>query len=173
MISAGRARSWLRENRTLENQNAGLLVTQTEKNFNLDAFYQAVAAVVASREVPWRQVGRETGIAPSTLTRMSQGHGLDGAGLAKLCEWAGLNPADFVDGAEAGKPGTLASIIQLLREDPNLDPRSAKAIEAVVRTAYQALRQPAMQRSAPRRRASLQRREVTDFAWEAQAPSAD
>jgi hypothetical protein len=48
----------------------------TSKGFNARAFYEVLSSVVEARSVAWRQVARETGITPSTLTRMGQGRRL-------------------------------------------------------------------------------------------------
>jgi transcriptional regulator with XRE-family HTH domain len=111
-------------------------------DFDAIAFYNAVAKVVEARGVPWRQVGRETGITPSTLSRMAKGRGLDSASLAKLSAWAGVNPCNFVHGLEASQPPFLSEMSRLLQADPYLGYRGATALEAIVLVAYQALVAP-------------------------------
>lgn len=91
-----------------------------------------------SRTLTWKQVAEETGISASTLTRMAQGRQPDAASLAALSAWAGLNPSDFVEAHyKRDRPESMAGISTLLRSDPNLDERSAAAIEAIVRAAYE------------------------------------
>ena len=112
-----------------------------DKNFDAEAFYEALADTVQARKVTWKHVSRVTGVSATTLTRMAQGRSPDAASQAALAAWAGLNPADFVK-----LPGRrpcqepLAAALTLLRADPKLKPEAATALEAIVRTAYNQLR---------------------------------
>ena len=111
------------------------------KNFDADAFYEALAATVAAREVTWKQVSRDTGVSATTLTRMAQGRSPDAASQAALSAWAGINPADFVKlpmKKTAREP--LAAALTLLRADPKLKGEAATALEAIVKAAYSQLR---------------------------------
>lgn len=110
----------------------------TSKGFNARAFYDVLAGVVEARSVAWRQVARETGITPSTLTRMGQGRQPDAPSLAALAAWAGLNPADFVgQPMESVRSDPLVVISRALRSDPDLQPEAAKALEDIMRIAYE------------------------------------
>jgi transcriptional regulator with XRE-family HTH domain len=109
----------------------------TSKGFNARAFYEVLSSVVEARLVTWRQVARETGITPSTLTRMGQGRQADAASLAALSAWAGINPADFVgQQTESARSDSLVVISRALRADPGLQPEAAKALEDIMRIAY-------------------------------------
>jgi transcriptional regulator with XRE-family HTH domain len=111
------------------------------KGFDGDAYYKALESAVTARSKTWKQVSTETGVSASTLARMAQGRRPDAASLAALSAWAGLNPSDFVDAPyKAARPEPMAQISTLLRTDPNLDAASAKAVEAIVRAAYERLR---------------------------------
>ena len=114
-----------------------------EKNFDADAFYAAIASTVVARGVTWKQVGQETGVSATTLTRMAQGRRPDAGSLAALSAWAALNPADFVNLRERGASAEpLARISSLLRADPRLRPDAAVALEAMLQTAYERLKSP-------------------------------
>ncbi len=122
------------------------------KNFDAEGFYAAIAATVVARGVTWKQVGRETGISTTTLTRMAQGRRPDAASLAALSAWAGVNPADFVrlDVADR-QPEPLAQISALLRSDQRLRPEAARTLDVMIRTAYGQLREAQVNSSpAPR-----------------------
>ena len=116
--------------------------------FDAEAYYSALAQIVRAQKISWRQVARETGITPSTLTRMAQGRRPDAASLAVLSAWAGLNPADFVGGphytAETTKQHAtrdpLHAISGVLRSDPNLPPEAARALEDIIHVAYDELK---------------------------------
>jgi transcriptional regulator with XRE-family HTH domain len=109
------------------------------KRFDSEGFYSALATTVAAKGVTWKQVSTDTGVSASTLTRMAQGQYPDAASLAALSKWAGVNPADFV-GQRKVAPEPLQAITTLLRADPRLKPESAKALEAIIRTAYDQLK---------------------------------
>jgi len=95
-------------------------------------------SVVQARSVTWRQVARETGIHPSTLTRMGQGRQPDAPSLAVLSAWAGLNPADFVgERTRETKSDLLLVISRALKSDPGLSPEAAQALEDIMRIAYE------------------------------------
>lgn len=106
------------------------------KGFDSARFYGALAATVAARKVTWKQVSTDTGVSASTLTRMAQGQNPDSPSMAALSAWAGLNPADFV-GVKKAPPEPLAAITALLRADPRLKPQGAKALEAIIKAAYE------------------------------------
>jgi len=112
----------------------------TYKGFDSEGFYNVLATTVKTKMITWKQVSSETGVSASTLTRMAQGRHPDAASLAALSAWAGINPGDFVQipGRKAS-PEPLAALTALFRADPRLKPASAKALEAIVRAAYDGL----------------------------------
>lgn len=110
-----------------------------QKGFNATAFFDALATTVELRGVTWKNVGADTGVSASTLSRMAGGRKPDAASLTALAAWAGLNPTDFVSGTKrSAEP--LALVGKLLREDPNLDRQSADALEAIIKAAYDRFR---------------------------------
>ena len=110
-------------------------------DFDFAAFYKALSATVASRDVNWKAVSEQTGVSQSTLSRMSKGRQPDAASLAALSAWAGINPVDFTT-APKKDPEAVAKVSQLLRADPDLDENSADALEAIITTAYERLKRP-------------------------------
>lgn len=116
-------------------------MADTDKGFHAEVFYDALATTVKTRQQTWKQVSKETGVSPSTLTRMAQGRRPDAGSLAALSAWAGLNPADFVNLHKKPKTAEpLVAISTLLRADSNLKPQAAKALQAIIETAYETLR---------------------------------
>jgi len=112
-----------------------------DKGFDGDGYYRALEAVVRAKSKTWKEVSDETGVSPSTLTRMAQGRRPDAASLAALSAWAHMNPSDFVHMPyKASRPESMAQISTLLRSDPNLDSEAAEALEAIMRTAYERFR---------------------------------
>ena len=110
-------------------------------HFDADAFYAALDSQRQSRRLNWKQVAGEAGISASTLTRMAQGKRPDVDSLAALAAWSGLSADQFVI-ADARIPADpLAQITAYLRADPHLKPEAAVALEAVLKAAYEKLRQ--------------------------------
>ena len=110
-------------------------------NFDFEAFYKALSATVAGRDISWKAVSEETGVSQSTLSRMSKGRQPDAASLTVLSAWSGLNPVDFT-AAPKNRPESVAMVSRLFRADPNLDEDSADTLEAIITTAYKRLKRP-------------------------------
>lgn len=108
-------------------------------DFDTEAFYAALNSQREAKEMTWKDVGAETGVNASTLTRMAQGKCPDAKGLAALLAWSGLSANDFMRGQAGGRrrePETLAKITAVLRADASLTKESAAAIEQIVKAAY-------------------------------------
>jgi transcriptional regulator with XRE-family HTH domain len=108
-------------------------------DFDTEAFYAALDSQREAKSMTWKDVGAETGVNPSTLTRMAQGKCPDAKGLAALLAWSGLGASDFMRGRPGGRrrePETLAKITAVLRADTALSKESAAAIEQIVKAAY-------------------------------------
>lgn len=110
--------------------------------FDAEGFYAALDSHRQSRNLTWKQVANQAGVAASTLTRMGQGKRPDVDGLAALASWSGLDVEDFYRpiASIADDPEPLAKITALLRADRNLSGESAKALEIMLKTAYQTMR---------------------------------
>lgn len=55
----------------------------------------AIATVARHREISMRDVARETGLSPSTLTRLSKGQQPDADALVSLLFWLKADAAQF------------------------------------------------------------------------------
>jgi len=109
----------------------------TTKEFDCDAFYEAINTTREVRNLNWKQVAGETGVGASTLTRMSQGKRPDADSLAFLAAWSGLNPASFVTGnIKPSNPEPLVMLASSLKSDPSLLENGAEALEEIFKTAY-------------------------------------
>ena len=108
-------------------------------NFDFTAFYKALNATVAARDISWKTVSEQTGVSQSTLSRMAKGRQPDAASLTALSAWSGINPVDFT-AAPKNDPEPVAMVSRLLRADPNLDDDGADALEAIIKTAYDSLK---------------------------------
>ena len=110
-------------------------------NFDFEAFYKALSATVAARDISWKTVSERTGVSQSTLSRMSKGRQPDAASLTALSAWSGINPVDFT-AAPKNDAEPVAMVSRLLRSDPNLDENGADALEAIIAAAYERLKRP-------------------------------
>ena len=112
-------------------------------HFDVRGFMSALDGVRVAKELSWRGVARETKVAPSTLTRISQGRTPDVNVLAALCNWAGLTANDFfTEGpGAAAVDEPLAQALALFRADKTLDPDATAMLEKLVTSTYETLRQ--------------------------------
>lgn len=112
-------------------------MTESKRNFDVAGFYRAVDSTRVSRGLNWKQVGAESMVSASTLTRLAQNKTPDAAGLASLGAWAGLNPADFVEGvSRSTHEETLAAISKYIRNDPKLTGMAASILEGMINEMY-------------------------------------
>jgi transcriptional regulator with XRE-family HTH domain len=111
--------------------------------FDAEAFYAALDSQRQSRKMTWKAVAQQSGISASTLTRMAQGKRPDVDSLAALLAWSGLKADQFVvlDARAPTRSDPLAQITAYLRADPHLKPEGTAAIEAILKAAYEKLRQ--------------------------------
>lgn len=107
--------------------------------FDIVGFHAALDAQRAAKGLNWKEISEQSGVSASTLTRMSQGRRPDIDGLALLLAWSGLDAANFLP--EANNPEPLAQISANLRADRNLSPESAKALEDIIKVAYERFRE--------------------------------
>jgi transcriptional regulator with XRE-family HTH domain len=112
-----------------------------KQEFDAAGFYSALERAVRARKVTWKEVGAETGVSPTTLTRMGQGRRPDAASLAALSAWAGINPANYVPSVRrhTGEQ-TLEKVALLFRQDAQLSDDARQKLEHIVESAYNALK---------------------------------
>lgn len=116
-------------------------MTEQQTGFDVVAFFTALDEARTDRGLTWRAAAAESGVGPSTLTRLSQGRRPDVDSLARLVDWAGLRADDFLRRTSTpGDAAPMAMISSLLRGDKNLTPAAATAMETVLKATYDALR---------------------------------
>ena len=109
--------------------------------FDTGAFYDALDSVRQARTSNWKQVAGESGVSASTLTRMAQGKRPDVDGLAALCSWSGLDADSYVrTKGNRPEPEPLGLITTYLRSDKNLSPEAATALDELIKSTYDRLR---------------------------------
>jgi len=118
-------------------------VTTSTARFDGEAFFAALDAHRIGQGLTWREVARQCGVSPSTLTRLSQGRLPDARGLAALSAWAALDTSKFLRGDTVPRPSQpqpLAIISTYVRSDPNLSPEGAIALDELIKATYERLR---------------------------------
>lgn len=109
--------------------------------FDAESFHGALDATRQARKLNWKEVANAAGVSASTLTRMAQGKRPDVDSFAALAAWSGLRTDAFVRTTRKRKPPEpLALISTHLRSDKNLSAESAAALDEIIRTAYEHLR---------------------------------
>jgi transcriptional regulator with XRE-family HTH domain len=110
--------------------------------FDVSALHSALDSERMARNLKWKQVSAESGVSASTLTRLSQGRRPDVDNLAALTTWLGI-PADRFMASRArafGATSPLTQISAIIRDDPNLNPDAATALEELIKATYVRLR---------------------------------
>jgi len=81
-----------------------------------------------------REVAREIGISPATLSRIETGRLPDLRTFSKLCGWLKIDPAELLGCKIEAKPAALSesSMGVHLRADKNLRPEAAKALTDMI-----------------------------------------
>ena len=103
--------------------------------FDVGGFHAALDGQRVAKGLTWKDVAEQSGVSASTLTRMSQGKRPDVDGLALLLAWSGLDATQFLP--QANVPEPLAQITANLRADRNLSAEGAKALESIIKVAYE------------------------------------
>ena len=96
-----------------------------------------------SLKMSWRQAAAEAGVSPSTLTRLGQGKRPDVTSFAALVKWLGVSSEHFLSGVRASRPKDqdfLTVVSAHLRARKELSPKSAEALEDIIRAAYNRLK---------------------------------
>ncbi len=112
-------------------------------HLDVGALYAALDLNRKSKELSWRDLAKEAGVSPSTLTRMAQGKRPDVDGFAALIAWLGVPADQFLRSSSTAKtrsPSPLAMISTYLRASKELDKKSVEALEDIIQAAWRTLK---------------------------------
>jgi transcriptional regulator with XRE-family HTH domain len=104
------------------------------------ALYVALDARRSREDLSWRELAKRIDLSPSVFTRLSQGRQPEFDSYARMINWLGVSMDDFVERekpSDAEAEDTVERIASYLRADKALKPESARAIETIVRAAYE------------------------------------
>lgn len=86
-----------------------------------------------------REVAREIGTSPATLSRVERGHLPDLETFRKICRWLGVDPGEVL-GTKTDVPSRpVASIQTHFRKDHAVNTKTAQALADLIMKAHEAL----------------------------------
>ena len=107
-----------------------------ERRPNYELIRERLRRARKRRNLSLRQVADEIDVSPSTLSRLERGAQPDLETVHKLIEWLELDRNAVFRSAPAKAKDTTQQVEVLLRADKNLDPRTARALASIFKTAY-------------------------------------
>lgn len=110
--------------------------------FDSEGFYAALDAHREALRITWKKLAEQSGVSPSTLTRMGQGKRPDVDSLAALASWSGIDVKSFYlrESGSRQKSETLAEITTLLRADRQLGKEGSAVMERMIKAVYEDMR---------------------------------
>jgi transcriptional regulator with XRE-family HTH domain len=110
-----------------------------QKLIHVDALIAALDSERRAKNFSWRQLAKEAGVSPSTLTRMQQGKSPDVNTFSALTRWLHI-PAErfYADQPEhpAHHEDPMAVISSLLRGKKKMNPKAVAALQELVHAAF-------------------------------------
>ena len=100
--------------------------------------FAALDAARKSRKMSWRQLAKEVGVSPSTMTRLANGQRPDVDAFASLVAWLGQPADSFLvsDTAPAvDEPDLVAQLAPLLRARRDLKEDDVRYLEDLIAVA--------------------------------------
>lgn len=123
-------------------QRQGEKKTMQHQGLDVAGLYAALDSKRKSAEKSWRQVAKEAGVSPSTITRMKDNKRPDVDGFTALVRWLGVPAERFMSGGAPRKKSTVepsVEIMTFLRARKELDQSSVEAIQDLIQAACKML----------------------------------
>ncbi len=102
---------------------------------DVGGLYAALDAARASKELSWRQLAKEIGVSPSTMTRMGNSQKPEINAFAAMVRWLNMPAETFMideDTAPREEPPLLAQLAPLLRARTDLDADDVRYLEELI-----------------------------------------
>ncbi|MCM3556704.1 helix-turn-helix domain-containing protein [Janibacter melonis] len=115
---------------------------------DVQALHAALDATRTARGLSWRQLAKELGVSPSTISRMANGLRPDVTAFAAMTTWLGMSADDFIvrpQDQQGVEPELVAAMAPLLRARRDLSPTDVQYLEEIIGAAarrFEAERQP-------------------------------
>ena len=87
-----------------------------------------------------REVAKEVGTSPATLSRVERGHLPDLETFGKVCRWLGVDPGEVLGTKTDVTNRPVASIHTHFRKDQAVDLTTAEALANLIVSAHEALK---------------------------------
>jgi transcriptional regulator with XRE-family HTH domain len=107
-----------------------------ERRPNYELVSERLRRARKQRNLSLRQVADAIDVSPSTLSRVERGAQPDIETVNKLIDWLELDRNAVFHSAPKEAKDTAKQVEVLLRADKNLDPRTARALSSIFKTAY-------------------------------------
>jgi len=109
---------------------------------DVGALYAALDVERHARNLSWRQLAKEAGVGPSTLSRLGNGYRPDVDAFAKLVQWLGVPAEDFFagDAANGPQPDLVTELVPLLRARSDLSKQDVAYLEDLIGAAVRRFR---------------------------------
>lgn len=108
------------------------------------ALYAALDAARSEKGLSWRQLAKEVGISPSTMSRMANGHKPDLTAFASMTTWLRMPAETFYVRPELEnqheEPELTAAFAPLLRARKDLDQEDVAYLEELLAAAARRLK---------------------------------
>jgi transcriptional regulator with XRE-family HTH domain len=126
---------------TVANSQPGGVMAQNL--LQLDALVGALDSERKARGLSWRQLGKDAGVSPSTLTRMQQGKSPDVNTFTALTQWLNIPAERFFAERPAGKTpeDPVAVISTLLRGKKKMNQKAMTALQELINAAVKLSRE--------------------------------
>jgi transcriptional regulator with XRE-family HTH domain len=106
---------------------------------DVGGLYAALDAARASKELSWRQLAKEIGVSPSTMTRMGNSQKPEINAFAAMVRWLNMPAETFMidedtapQAAPRKEPPLLAQLAPLLRARTDLDADDVRYLEELI-----------------------------------------
>ena len=99
------------------------------------ALHAALDSTRNTRGLSWRQLAKELGVSPSTISRMANGLRPDVTAFAAMTTWLNMPADDFIVGARKDhdhEPELVAALAPLLRARRDLTETDVKYLEEII-----------------------------------------
>ena len=111
--------------------------------FDILGFHKSVDGARRALNLNWKQVAEQTGVGPSTLTRIARGKAPDAVALAVLARWANVNPTIFLtDPITPATKSSLGEVLALVRKEESLADDVKGVLENVITSAMERTKPP-------------------------------